>query len=227
MWYRLTQDPNRTADMVRGMRSLSSGGLAATAYPFGDELQKLGIKDDDIAIVDVAGGQGHIMGDIRKKYPELKGRIVVQDLPLVLDAAPNGPPEGVEFMGHNMFKPQPITTAHVYYLRHIVHDWDDDSMALILNQLVPILKERPVTKLLLADLVLPTTNVGMQEAVRDFTMFRIGGLERTEDQWQRLLASSGLKIKRIWRGTEPEACVECTLVVCDEDASVGPQTTLS
>ncbi|KAL1860368.1 hypothetical protein Daus18300_009281 [Diaporthe australafricana] len=227
MWFSLVDDPNRTADMVRGMRSLSSGSLAATAYPFGDELKNLGIKDDDVAIVDIAGGQGHIMEDIRKKYPGLKGRIVVQDLQPVLDAAPNGPPEGVEFMGHDMFKPQPITTAHVYYLRHIVHDWDDDSMTLILKQLVPILIERPATKLLLADLVLPTTDISMQEAVRDFTMFRIGGLERTEDQWRRLLARSGLKIKRIWRGTEPEACVECTLVGCNGDTSVGGQTTLS
>ncbi|KAI3390851.1 hypothetical protein diail_8541 [Diaporthe ilicicola] len=167
MWSNLTRDPSRAADMVRGMRSLSSGSLAPTAYPFGDELEKLDIKDDDVAIVDVGGGQGHIMGDMRKKYPGLKGRVVVQDLQTVLDAAPNGPPEGVEFMWHDMFKPQPITTAHVYYLRHIVHNWDDDSLGIILNQLVPMLKERPTTKLLLADLVLPTTNVGASEEWTD------------------------------------------------------------
>ncbi|KKY31917.1 putative o-methyltransferase b [Diaporthe ampelina] len=196
--------------MVQGMRSLSSGGLAATAYPFGSELEKLDIKDGDVAVVDVAGGQGHIMGEVRKQNPGLKGRIVVQDLDSVLDAAPDGPPEGVEFMSHDMFKPQPITTAHVYYLRHIIHDWDDGSVAAILKQLTTIMKARPRTKLLLADLVLPTTNVGMQEAVRDFTMFRLGGMERTEAQWRQLLARNGLDIKRIWRGTEPEACIECT-----------------
>lgn len=198
--------------MVRGMRSLSSGGLAPTAYPFGSELEKMGIKEDDIAIVDVAGGQGHIMNEVRKQNPGLKGRIVVQDLQAVLDAAPDGPPDGVEFMAHDIFKPQPITTAHMYYLRHVVHDWDDDSVTAILNQLTPIMKVRPETKLLLADLVLSTTTVDMQEAVRDFTMFRIGGMERTEAQWRQLLAKSGLGIKRIWRGSEPEACVECALI---------------
>lgn len=217
-WCRLAQDAVRAADMVRGMKSLSSGGLAATAYPFGKGLEKLHIKDGDVAIVDVAGGQGHIMGDVRKQNPGLKGRIVVQDLQSVLDAAPDGPPEGVEFMAHDIFKPQPITTAHIYYLRHVVHDWDDDSVTLILNQLIPIMKARPRTKLLLADLVLPTTNIGMQEAVRDFTMFRIGGLERTEIQWRQLLARSGLGIKRIWRGTEPEACIECALISGDGDS---------
>lgn len=217
-WCRLAQDAVRAADMVRGMKSLSSGGLAATAYPFGKELEKLHIKEGDVAIVDVAGGQGHIMGDVRRRNPGLKGRIVVQDLQSVLDAAPDGPPEGVEFMAHDIFKPQPITTAYVYYLRHVVHDWDDDSVTIILNQLIPIMKARPRTKLLLADLVLPTTNIGMQEAVRDFTMFRIGGLERTEIQWRQLLARSGLGIKRIWRGTEPEACIECALISGDGDS---------
>lgn len=223
-WTRLAQDPTRAADMVRGMRSLSSGGLAATAYPFGSELEKLGIREGGVAIVDMGGGQGHIMGEVRKQNPGLKGRIIVQDLQPVLDAAPDGPPEGVEFMGHDMFKPQPITTAHVYYLRHIVHDWDDDSVTVILNQLTPIMIARPQTKLLLADLVLPTSNVGMQEAVRDFTMFRIGGLERTEDQWRQLLAKSGLEIEKVWRGTEPEACVECTLISAGWDGEAAFQT---
>lgn len=223
-WSSLAQDAVRVADMVRGMRSLNSGGLAATAYPFGTELEKLDVQEGDIAIVDVAGGQGHIMAEVRKQSPGIKGRIIIQDLRSVLDAAPDGPPEGVEFMAHDMFKPQPITTAHVYYLRHIVHDWDDDSVSVILKQLTPILKARPQTKLLLADLVLPTTNVDMQEAVRDFTMFRIGGLERTEAQWRQLLARSGLNIKRIWRGTEPEACVECKWIGSGAEAEAVSET---
>jgi hypothetical protein len=48
----------------------------------------------------------------------------------------------------------------------------------------------------------------MQEAIRGFSMFPIGGLERSEKQW-KVLAKNGLKIKKIWRGSEPEACVEC------------------
>jgi hypothetical protein len=49
----------------------------------------------------------------------------------------------------------------------------------------------------------------MQEAIRGFSMFPIGGLERSEKQWKVLLAKNGLKIKKIWRGSEPEPCVEC------------------
>ncbi|KAH8759866.1 S-adenosyl-L-methionine-dependent methyltransferase [Diaporthe sp. PMI_573] len=214
-WIRLTQDPVRAADMVKGMMSLSTGGLTPTAYPFGSELEKLDIEKDDVAIVDVAGGQGHIMEEVRKQNPGLKGRVVVQDLQSVLETAPDGPPDLIEFMAHDIFKPQPIRAAHVYYLRHIIHDWDDSSVTIILDHLTPIMKARPQTKLLLADLVLPTTSIDMQEAVRDFTMFRIGGLERTEAHWRQLLAKSGLGVKKIWRGIEPEACVECTLIDSD------------
>jgi hypothetical protein len=57
--------------------------------------------------------------------------------------------------------------------------------------------------------MLSNENVTMQEAIRGFSMFPIGGLERNEKQWKVLLAKNGLKVKKIWRGSEPEACVEC------------------
>lgn len=210
-WNTLAQSPEMAKEMAMGMRSLSTGSLAVTAYPFGVELGKLAVSDDEVAIVDIAGGQGHIMMDVLERSPNIKGRIIVQDLPAVLDAVAGSPPKGIEFMAYNMFTPQPVRNAYIYHMRHIVHDWDDESTGVILNQLVPILKARPATKLLLADLVLPETNTGMQEAVRDFSLFSIGGMERTESQWRDLLARNGLEIKKIWRGTEPEACVECTV----------------
>jgi len=77
---------------------------------------------------------------------------------------------------------------------------------------VQLLREQLGSKLLLLDLVLLDKDVGMQEAVRDLTMFPIGGMERNEGQWRRLLAGNGLRIKMIWRESEPEACVECELL---------------
>lgn len=216
LWSQLVRDPERATNMANGMRSLSTGSLEATAFPFGEELGKLDIREDEVAIVDIAGGQGHIMADVLKRYPDLKGRIIVQDLPAVLKTVPSAggsqPTGAIEFMPHDMFTPQPVRNAHAYYMRHIIHDWDDDSIGMILQQLVPILKERPGTRLLLADMVLSEENTGMQEAIKDFTMFAIGGMERTVNQWRDLLARNGLEIKKIWRGTEPEACVECSLV---------------
>jgi hypothetical protein len=211
LWTWMGSHPDHVPDMIAGMRSHNAGNLSGDAYPFGEELAKLDIKDNDVAIVDIAGGQGHTMAELRQRYPEIKGRLVVQDLPSTFEAV-SGPPPGVDFMPHDMFTPQPVKKAHVYYFRHIFHDWSDQDCNTFLQQVVPLLKEQPKSKLLLVDLVLPETNVTMQDAIRDFCMFPIGGLERNEKQWSELLAKNGLKIKKIWRGSEPEACVECELI---------------
>lgn len=219
LWTLLGSHPERAANMVRGMKSLSTGALAGDAYPFGEELGRLGIAGADVAVVDVAGGQGHIMEDVRRRHRGVGGRLVVQDLASTLDAVVGGPPPGVEFMAHDMFTPQPVRDAHVYYYRHIVHDWSDEDVARLLRPVVDVLREsrrrRRAAKLLLVDLVLADDKVGMLEAVRDLCMFPVGGLERNETQWRVLLARNGLRIKKIWRGSEPEACVECELDMDD------------
>lgn len=207
LWTWLGSHPERAANMVAGMRSHNP----ANAYPWGDELGKLDIGDDDIAIVDVAGGKGHIMEEIRQRYPTIKGRFVVQDLPSTFEVAPI-PPVGVEFMAYNIFTPQPIRDAFIYHYRHIFHNWSDGDCTTILEQIVPLLRRRAQSKLLLVDVVLPDSNATMQQAVMDLTMLPMGGMERNETQWKSLLAKSGLGIKKIWRGSEPESCVECHLL---------------
>ncbi|CAG8981000.1 hypothetical protein HYALB_00013320 [Hymenoscyphus albidus] len=205
LWTWLGSHPDRAMNM--GM----SPATPTLPHPFGSEVAKLNLKDDDVAIVDIAGGQGHIMEEVRERNPNIKGRFIVQDLPSTF-AAVSGPPAGVEFMEYDIFTPQPVKNASIYYYRHIFHDWSDGDCTTFLEQVVPLLKEQPESKLLLVDLVLPDTNATMQEAIQGISMFPIGGLERTETQWSKLLAKSGLKIKKIWRGSEPEACVECELL---------------
>jgi hypothetical protein len=56
--------------------------------------------------VDVGGSIGHQCARLKAKYPNLPGRIILQDLPETIKAA--RPIEGVEFMAHDFFKPQPV-----------------------------------------------------------------------------------------------------------------------
>lgn len=197
--------------MVHGMKSLQTGSLAGNAFPWKEELEKSGSKEGEVVIVDVAGGDGHILSHIRKQCPEFKGRFIVQDLPSTFTASPT-PPDGIEFMAYDMFTAQPIKNAYIYHYRHIFHDWSDGDCSAFLQQILPVSRENKKSRLLLVDLVLPDRDVGMQECVRDFSMFPIGGLERSEGQWRALLEKNGLGIKKIWRGSEPEACVECVLL---------------
>ena len=63
--------------------------------------------DDHVLIVDVAGGRGHYLETFRHKFPDAKGRMVLQDLPHVINDV-HGLDSRIESMAHDMFLPQPI-----------------------------------------------------------------------------------------------------------------------
>lgn len=59
-----------------------------------------------VMFVDVGGGYGQRAVALRKDFPQLPGKIIVQDLPMSIDRAPQV--EGVEFQVHDFFTEQPI-----------------------------------------------------------------------------------------------------------------------
>lgn len=61
---------------------------------------------DDALIVDVGGGRGKILHNLRKMSPDLKGRMVVQDL--AGEIAGLEAYDGIETMVHNFLTPQPV-----------------------------------------------------------------------------------------------------------------------
>ena len=63
-------------------------------------------EDNAVMFVDVGGGYGHEIQEIKKKYLDLPGRMILQDLPETINqvtAAPN-----TEAMAYNFFTPQLI-----------------------------------------------------------------------------------------------------------------------
>lgn len=63
-------------------------------------------SNDKVLFVDVGGGRGEELRRFRKNHPELKGRIVIEDLPSVVEG--QEVEEGVEAIAHDFFTPQPI-----------------------------------------------------------------------------------------------------------------------
>ena len=61
----------------------------------------------EIAIVDVGGGMGHDLVELKKKHPELVGRFILQDLPQVIEQVPQ-PLEGIEATVHDFYTEQPV-----------------------------------------------------------------------------------------------------------------------
>lgn len=149
------------------------------------------ITPDQVLFVDVGGNRGHQCARLRAKYPDLPGRIIVQDLPETIQHAP--PIQGVEFMVHNFFMPQPVKGAKAYYLRTVLHDWDDDQSVAILKNMMPAMNKESLV--LIDDMALPDTGIYWGSACLDLKMLTLlGAQERTESQWRALISRAGLEL---------------------------------
>ncbi|KAJ4363369.1 hypothetical protein N0V83_009661 [Neocucurbitaria cava] len=166
------------------------------------------LKNDDperVLLVDVGGGVGHQVSRFKERYPQLPGKLVLEDLPQVVDTAVDLP-KSITKIGHDFFKPQPdyVEGAKAFFLRMILHDWPEKQARLILSNIVDIMADDSVV--LIHEVLLPETGVSHFEAKMDWHMLNMGACERTEKQWAALADSVGLEIKAIWmEGTEGAA----------------------
>jgi len=144
----------------------------------------------DPVFVDVGGNTGQQAKHVLAKYPELAGRLVVQDRD---EAIKNGTgTEGIQFMAHDFFTPQPVKGAKYYYLRAILHNWDDDKAAQILANIVPAMSAD--SRVLIDEVVIPDMGAHIWPAGLDLQMYTLfGAFERTTSQWDALLQRAGLR----------------------------------
>ena len=70
----------------------------------------------EYCFVDVGGGKGHECERILHKHPDMKGKLVTQDLQFVINDIQHLDPR-IEKMCHDFRKPQPIQGARVYFLQ--------------------------------------------------------------------------------------------------------------
>lgn len=83
----------------RGSKSWLDSGLV-------EEIVSKQDEDDTVIFIDVGGNVGNICVDLRKRIPELKGRVFNQDLEHVVANTVDHP--GVERSAHNFWTEQPI-----------------------------------------------------------------------------------------------------------------------
>ncbi|PLB55898.1 putative O-methyltransferase [Aspergillus steynii IBT 23096] len=116
--------------------------LVAQAYDWGS-VQSL---------VDIGGSEGHVATVIANSFPDIT--ITVQDRPEIIARARSRSSQHprVSFVEHDFFTLQPLT-ADAYFLRLILHDWNDADSAQIVRQIIPAMREG--TRLLIMDAVLP------------------------------------------------------------------------
>jgi hypothetical protein len=64
-------------------------------------------KHDEVLLVDVGGGRGYDLQGFRTRFPDMKGKLVLQDLPMVIEDV-RELDEVVERQVHDFFTRQPV-----------------------------------------------------------------------------------------------------------------------
>ncbi|CAF9941853.1 MAG: hypothetical protein ALECFALPRED_009355 [Alectoria fallacina] len=144
-----------------------------------------------VLMVDVGGGRGQILNALRKNREDLKGLMIVQDLPREIDGRQSS--EEVQGMAYDFFTPQPVQAAHTYFFRHIFHDWPDQSCREILLNTIPAMKPN-YSRIVIMDHVIPSTGASAFSSLLDINMITLAGIERTDGHWRKLLEGVGLKV---------------------------------
>ncbi|GKZ99987.1 hypothetical protein AnigIFM60653_007047 [Aspergillus niger] len=207
----LSANPSNFRRFNESMKAADSTLVTMGLYPFTQELGPLA-SDDTVTLVDIGGGRGHVIRQIKETEPELKGRFILQDQASVIkDNGDEIQRHGIEAMGHDFFKPQPIKGALAYYIRRCLHNWPNDESQKILSNLAGAM-DKEKSRVLITEHIVPDVGGTMFHAWMDQTMMTFGGLERTKKDWAHLLDISGLELVKVWRAPGvPVGVVEARL----------------
>ncbi len=160
-------------------------------------------------VVDIAGGHGLLLAGILKANPHLHG--VLFDMPFVIEGAGEllereGVSDRVEMASGDFFESVPAG-ADAYMMKHIIHDWDDESSVKILRNVRSAMNENG--KVLIIEMVVPEGNIPSAAKILDIQMLVMEtGKERTEDEYRRLLEASGFRLTRIIPTKSPYSVIE-------------------
>lgn len=109
--------------------------------------------------------------------------------------------------------------ALVYFLQHITHDYDDETVLRILRAVVPAMKPG-YSKLLISEIVLPNQGAHWYPATLDLVlMLGLSARERTRAQFMELIGKvgGGLRVEQIW---EPSIGGSGSVIECVVDAAM-------
>ena len=197
-----SRNPEAAAIFDNAMTSMSSteARAAAAAYDF------KGIE----TLMDVAGGHGLLLATVLGRHKTMRG--VLFDLPHVAaggDATFTraGIKGRVRIESGDFFKELP-SGADAIIMKHIIHDWDDDSATRILQTCHSALGDRG--KVLIVDSVIPPGNTPHLGKLLDLAMlvFTPRGRERTKAEFAQLLRGAGFRLSRVIATESPLSVVE-------------------
>ena len=185
------------SNYMGGYRAGRPNWVDPSFYPVAERLSaSFNEAISPILLVDIGGGQGHDLEELRAKHPDLPGKLVLQDQPDVIAKVPAG--RRFEAVAHDFFTPQPVHGAKAYYLHSVLHDWSDEDCVKILKGIVPAMKSR-YSKVLLSEITVPSRGASWPVTTMDWLMMTLLAMrERTRAEWEAILLQAGLKVVEVF-----------------------------
>jgi len=170
-------------------------------------------------VVDVAGGVGSTLAAILRANPGVQG--VLFDLPHVIERgrdhlAQHGLAARCQVRTGSFFDAVP-SGADAYFLKHIIHDWNDEDCLRILRNCRAAMPDHAT--LLVCEKLIPLDDRPSVAKTMDLVMLVMtdGGRERTEQEFRELFARAGMRLARV----VPTRVDNCILEVVRSPGSVG------
>jgi predicted O-methyltransferase YrrM len=170
-------------------------------------------------IVDVGGGNGAFIAGLLARNPAMRGVLfdlphVVANASAVLNAA--GVADRCTVVAGDFFEAM-AQGYDTYLLKTILHDWSDERAAVLLRSLVQAM--RPDSRLLVLEaLIAPGNEFHLGKLLDVNSLVLAGGIDRTEEELERLLAAAGLELTRSIPTTSTLAILEARPVGLDAGA---------
>lgn len=160
-------------------------------------------------VVDVGGGNGTLLAVLLSACPSLQG--VLFDQPAVVADAPKvfadaGVSARARWIGGDFFSELP-PGGDVYLLKSVLHNWRDPDAQRIFECCRRAMS--PGARLLIAERVVPANGRPSEAKLFDINMLVVvGGRERSEAEYRRLLEAAGLRLKRVLETKSPLSILE-------------------
>jgi hypothetical protein len=167
-------EPHLLSNLSALMKVIQRDRLNWSAWFPRDVLfPKDGVDPDVPFMVDVGGGLGHDLMGLAGRYPDVKMKLVVEDLPSVIaeareekldsrielvehDFFQRNPVKGAKIVSVDQVHPLPLTDALLQYFMHkIMHDWPDHECVQILTHLRDAMSID--SRIFINDCILPET----------------------------------------------------------------------
>ncbi|WP_406195480.1 methyltransferase [Kitasatospora sp. NBC_01560] len=147
------------------------------------------------SVVDIGGGQGHVLASLLEKHPALHGTLL--DLPKVVGGADPRLREGGVFSARARLVPGDCRVAipvhaDLYIIKNIL-EWDDDSTRRTLANVVGA--ARPGARVVVVEnLVDDSPSMRFTTAMDLMLLLNVGGAKHSKESLVRLMEEAGLDV---------------------------------